>query len=61
MENSGGTHYGGYRQCAILPYTNDIDFAAPITDYTPAIMAATNWVLRMGLVGGALAFNPGLN
>jgi hypothetical protein len=39
-----------YRQCGVLPYTNDIDFAAPITDYTPAVMRAVKWMTKMGLV-----------
>ncbi|VDK44474.1 unnamed protein product [Cylicostephanus goldi] len=32
---NGGTLLGWYRECGIIPHTNDIDFAAFIEDYNP--------------------------
>ncbi|XP_067653179.1 ribitol-5-phosphate transferase FKTN-like [Haliotis asinina] len=35
-----GTILGWYRQCGIIPYTNDIDIEIPIQDYSPSILPA---------------------
>lgn len=29
----GGTTLGWYRECGIIPYTNDVDFASPIVEW----------------------------
>ncbi|XGW15241.1 hypothetical protein V3C99_001045 [Haemonchus contortus] len=34
----GGTMLGWYRECNIIPHTTDVDFAAPIEEYTPELL-----------------------
>ncbi|VDO78645.1 unnamed protein product, partial [Haemonchus placei] len=29
---------GWYRECNIIPHTTDVDFAAPIEEYTPKLL-----------------------
>uniref|UniRef100_A0A0N4X8J1 Lipopolysaccharide cholinephosphotransferase n=1 Tax=Haemonchus placei TaxID=6290 RepID=A0A0N4X8J1_HAEPC len=35
---NGGSMLGWYRECNIIPHTMDMDFAAPIEEYTPKLL-----------------------
>ncbi|CAJ0604024.1 unnamed protein product [Cylicocyclus nassatus] len=35
---AGGSLLGWYRECNIIPHTMDVDFAAPINEYRPALL-----------------------
>jgi hypothetical protein len=46
-----GTALGWYRQCTIVAHMIDIDFAAPIHEFTPEILSTVKeWDTKLGLV-----------
>jgi hypothetical protein len=46
----GGTALGWYRECTIIPYTTDVDFAALAAEYNPKLEETIKWNGRLSLL-----------